>query len=504
MSVQVLQRRGRRQAAASLSGRFHAARARREDEGGFTIVETVVTMAIVTAILGIVLGVVTNLFQQSQNVRDTVTGVQQDQTAGQALTQYLHSTIVVLPGSDATTLNASILAGINSSDVPGTATLSAVLTNSSSSKLDATFQTTLTPDGGNSSTVNTYDAVNSVTVGSVSTAVNSTSVSVPSGGFPGVGSGMVVSGTGIAPQTTVAGISGSTLTLSTAATATGTVTLTFGSAGFTYYYNNYTTTPVSLSSTTTPGSGGVEYSEIVAIGIDITFLAGPHTPTEGFQADRPSNFQTTVYLQNSSGAPAPTTSVAVASSGTVASGQPLTVVATVTANGVQADGGNVTFTVTSPGGSVLSVCTSPVDVNVTTGQADCTFTPAGGGNYIVAAAFSGTSDLQPSTGSNTIPVPITTTIAITNVTPSSKTLTVQATVTPSAAPGQVNFTLKQSSSCGVGGCTTYNGSGTLSGGVATFTQSGLNSGKTYNITASYAGSGSYQGSGPANSTGTPS
>src|ERR1017187_1652005 len=153
---------------ASLMGRLHRARAQSEPEGGFTIMETVVTMAIVTAILAIVLGVVTNLFQQGQNVKDTITGVQQDQTAGQALTQYLHSAIVILPGSSATTLKASILAGINSSDTPLTATLLAVLTNSASPKLDATFTTTLTPDGGNASTVSTYDAVNSQTVANVS------------------------------------------------------------------------------------------------------------------------------------------------------------------------------------------------------------------------------------------------------------------------------------------------------------------------------------------------
>ena len=57
-----------------------------------------------------------------------MTGVQQDQTAGQALMQYLHAAIVILPGSNATTLNASILAGVNSSGTAQTATLQAVLT----------------------------------------------------------------------------------------------------------------------------------------------------------------------------------------------------------------------------------------------------------------------------------------------------------------------------------------------------------------------------------------
>jgi Tfp pilus assembly protein PilX len=68
----------------------------------------------------------------------------------------------------------------------------------------------------------------------VSTATGSPSVTVVSGGFPGVAARMGVSGSGIASGTTVMSIAGNTLTLSANATATasGTVTLTFsGSAG---------------------------------------------------------------------------------------------------------------------------------------------------------------------------------------------------------------------------------------------------------------------------------
>ena len=197
---------------------------------------------VVSIILTLILGFVTNLVQQSTNVRDTMTGVQQDQTAGEALLQYLHGTIVILPGSTATTLNASILAGVNSTSVPQTATLKSVLTPSSNPKFDATFTTSLSPDGVHYSNVSTYDAVNSSNV-------------------------------------------------------------------FTYWYNNYNVTPVTLASTTAPTNA--ELSEIVAVGIDVTFLAGPQVPTRGF-AVRATSFQTTIYLQNASGAPAPTTSVSVA------------------------------------------------------------------------------------------------------------------------------------------------------------------------------------------------
>ena len=43
---------------------------------------------------------------------------------------------------------------------------------------------------------------------------------------------------------------------------------------FTYYYNNYSVTPVVLASTTTPTNA--QLSEIVAVAVDVTFLAGPH------------------------------------------------------------------------------------------------------------------------------------------------------------------------------------------------------------------------------------
>ena len=62
---------------------------------------------------------------------------------------------------------------------------------------------------------------------SVSTTSGSASVTVASGGFPGVTVGMPVTGTGIAAGTIVSMISGNTLTLSANATATGTATLTF-------------------------------------------------------------------------------------------------------------------------------------------------------------------------------------------------------------------------------------------------------------------------------------
>jgi hypothetical protein len=98
------------------------------------------------------------------------------------------------------------------------------------------------------------------TVANVTTTSASTTVTVASGGFPGVAAGMSVTGTGIAAGTTVSSVSGNTLILSLAATASGTVTLSF-----TTTVANVTTT--SGSTLVTVASGGFPG---VAAGMGVT------------------------------------------------------------------------------------------------------------------------------------------------------------------------------------------------------------------------------------------
>ena len=108
--------------------------------------------------------------------------------------------------------------------------------------------------------------------------------------------------------------------------------------------------------------------------INVSFLAGPHKPVYGFHAVHASDFQTTIYLQNAAGAPAPTSATTIT--------PPADHRGQLTAH-VDSDGQpgsrrrHVTFTVTY-GGSPLSVCTAPVDVNTTTGTADLHVHPRGG------------------------------------------------------------------------------------------------------------------------------
>lgn len=79
------------------------------------------------------------------------------------------------------------------------------------------------------------DNLNTFTVDSCVTTISSTSVSAPStGAFDGVNQGITVTGTGIAANTTISSYTRNadgtvaSITLSAAATASGTVTLTFG------------------------------------------------------------------------------------------------------------------------------------------------------------------------------------------------------------------------------------------------------------------------------------
>lgn len=378
------------------------------------MIELLVTMAATAVIIPIMLGFILGVIRGSSQVSATVTGVQQDQTASAALLTYLHGASVILPGSDATYLSATILAGTSSSSsyTPETATLDVTL----NTRL-GTLTTSLAPDGGTATSVGTYDV------------------------YP-------------------------------------------ASSGFTYWYYN----DGSLTSTTAPTSA--ELSEIIAVGIQVTFLAGNQNPNPapGYQGVRKTNFVTTIYLQNASGAPAPVTTLSLAAPTNPAVNTAATVTATVSPI---PSGGSVTFTV-SYGGAALSVCPSAVDVSTSTGTATCTFTPTSTGSYSVNATYSGSSGDQPSTAPTiTFNVPVTTTTALTyTATESSGRVALTATVTSSSGTptGSVTFTLTPSRGSALTETVT------LSSGTASWTASGLSNKTTYTATAAYGGSSTYEAS----------
>jgi hypothetical protein len=157
----------------------------------------------------------------------------------------------------------------------------------------------------------TYQATS---IPSVTTNSGSTTVTVASGGFPGVVPEMGITGAGIAAGTTVVSVSGNTLVMSLAATASGTVTLTFGdpiigcvststcssptptsligqtlNSGLTFYDNPALGSPgvwVNGKSVVydTDASGGYDFGDVSGFvysnsaGLSITPAAGMHIP----------------------------------------------------------------------------------------------------------------------------------------------------------------------------------------------------------------------------------
>lgn len=114
---------------------------------------------------------------------------------------------------------------------------------------------------------NVYDdQAQGVEVDSVTVTATSATVSVASGGFPGVSNGMVVSGAGIPLGTTVVSGSGNNRTLSNQATANGTVTLIFAP--------------------TTEGEV-VDTSDVGTTGTIGTYLPGEQTDSESYTYPEP-------------------------------------------------------------------------------------------------------------------------------------------------------------------------------------------------------------------------
>lgn len=401
------------------------------------------TMMIVVTAVPIALTTIRALVRQSADVQGTIAGVQQDQTASSALLQYLHGATTILAGSNATTLDASVLFGV-SSGVPQTASLQSVLHDSSSPAGDAVLETTITTSSGRSFSVTSNYAVNSDHV-------------------------------------------------------------------FTYYYNDPSSSttapadgsPAGLASTTAPTTS--ELSEIVAVQIAATFLSGPHTSLAGDSTLRASNFDTTVYLQNSSGAPAPASTTSLAFSGGTSVGSTVTVTATVSP---VPDGGTVTFS-SFYEGSPTSICSGVVAVSTSTGEASCSFTPSAVGTYGFEASFSGTSHFQPSSAALSSIAAVSPSATAVSATGggSRGTLVVDATFTASpiggAAPtGTATVVVRETSRCWWRCSSALSQAGALSPSTSnpattaalSLTFTGLVSGATYSVTVTYGGDGNYAGS----------
>jgi hypothetical protein len=240
--------------------------------------------------LAVVFTIVTSLFisfnQQTTNTKDSVVGIEEETQAQQTLIQYLRGASQLLPAYNSygtqvtpspTELDAITSEGFNTS----TYTYTSNCTNldalwfkpSSVANADAQFDVTFDVPASGPPTGLPWSSLPGVDVPSAFTPASSCTRTPAS-----------------TPRTVATYFALSSQT----------------SPVFTYYYWNNTV--LTLLPDQTPVVPACAINEVAAVGVHITFLAGPQVPTEGYAADEPTTLDTIVYLRGSAMASTATTS----------------------------------------------------------------------------------------------------------------------------------------------------------------------------------------------------
>ncbi|MGO9582069.1 MAG: type II secretion system protein [Acidimicrobiales bacterium] len=256
-------------------------------ERGFTALELITVLAILSVVFTIVTSLFISFNQQTSNTEDSVTAVRQETEAGQTLVQYLRGASQLLAVYDAggaqvgpspTELDVVTSAGFN------TGTYSSNCTN-----LDAVW---FKPSGAVHDDAQfdiTFDVPASGPANGAGSPPLPWSSVTPSVDIPTAFDPASPCTPGSSTQRTVA-------TYYALSTQTSPV--------FTYYeYVGPALTPLAIENPVP----ACAINEIAAVGIHVTFLAGPQTPTEGYAADQPTTLDTVVFLRGSSTAPTSTT-----------------------------------------------------------------------------------------------------------------------------------------------------------------------------------------------------
>jgi len=253
--------------------RYRLARSPRPDgasDGGFTLVEMVIGLVIFSIISSIAFMVITQMMTEGQAIVDTGIGIQQADQANESLLQWLRGTTSFLPQG-----TSGCIAGTQ----PQTANYFCAASNVGVlyHTVSSNGTTTTIPFGVTSDVLTALWCAGPIVSGACTAAqphVDATfTVSV---------NGRVISEYYARPLV-VGGVTQPT---------------------FTYYKDN--------------GAGGLAalaapvpacaYPEIYALGINVSFLAGPQRPAEGYAADLPSTLRTTIYLRNPTSTSSTTTS----------------------------------------------------------------------------------------------------------------------------------------------------------------------------------------------------
>jgi prepilin-type N-terminal cleavage/methylation domain-containing protein len=262
-----------------------ARRAPAASEDGFTALELITVLAILAVVFTIVTSLFISFNQQTTNTQDSVVGIQEETQAQQTLIQYLRGASQLLAvynsastqvGPSATELDAVTSEGFNMSSYNSKCTNLDALWFKPAGALHADAQFDITFD------VPALGPPSGLPWSSVTPAVD-----VPAAFTPASPCAL----TSPPPPRTVAtyyALSSQTIPV------------------FTYYWwVNSVLTPLPVQ---TPYVPACALSEVAAVGVHVTFLAGPQVPTEGYAADEPTTLDSIVYLRGSAMASSATTS----------------------------------------------------------------------------------------------------------------------------------------------------------------------------------------------------
>jgi len=277
---------------------------RHTDSSGLTLVELVVVMAVVLIVMTLSTMLIINVNQQTTNMLDTVHGVQQQTEANLALVQYLRGSSQLLAvyngagaqiGPSATELDVVVNDGFNTNS----ATNNYGIRNSYESNctnVDAVWFPVAA--GADAQFAVNYD--------------------MPGAGPPNSAPWSTISSDGAGPYKytpaspcTISGASGVARTVNTYyAYAAQSMTT---DPVFTYWgwsTNAVTTTTSTALPNIPPGLvqlplvsnviPACAVPNVAAIGIHVTFIAGPQAPRGAFAGDQPTTLNTLVFLKGSS------------------------------------------------------------------------------------------------------------------------------------------------------------------------------------------------------------
>jgi hypothetical protein len=287
-----------------------------------TLVELVVTLLVTSIIMTLAGVLVVSVNQQSTDMLDTIKGVESQTGADLSFVQYLRGATELL----------GVYNNANQQIGPSASELDMVVNDGFST---ASSKSNWGQTQANQSNCTNIDAVWWVPT----TPVNAdaefiVSSDIPSTGLPATSPWSSVPANGSGPYTY-----SPTSLCAPSGGASGIRALSsyFGLAGqvdpvFTYWAWSTTSSSTTSTSVATPDvppgllqlplvSGvlpACAIPEVAAVGIHVTFLAGPQTPKEGFAADEPTTLNTLVFLVGAATAGATTTTTSAVTTTTTA------------------------------------------------------------------------------------------------------------------------------------------------------------------------------------------